>query len=61
MVRGGRVAAIKALYKEMKLKEAFDAYEEESYKQIRTLIDTCEGVPKAAFEGLLAKIYKRKL
>jgi len=55
------VAAIKALYKEMKLKEAFDAYEEESYKQIRTLIDTCEGVPKAAFEGLLAKIYKRKL
>jgi farnesyl diphosphate synthase len=56
-----KVAAIKALYKEMKLKEAFDAYEEESYKQIRTLIDTCEGVPKAAFEGLLAKIYKRKL
>ena len=36
---GCRVAKIKALYKELKLKEMFDQYEEESYKVLSQKID----------------------
>jgi len=55
-----KVAKVKALYDEMKLKEAFEAYEEESYQSIKSMIAKVEHVPKGVFEQFLAKIYKRK-
>lgn len=56
-----KVAKIKDLYKELKLKEMFDEYEEESYKEQMELIKKLEGVPPSVLETFLAKIYKRKL
>ena len=55
----GKVATIKELYNELKLKEMYEAYEEDSYKEIQGLIANVEGVPKVVFDKLLAKIYKR--
>lgn len=37
----------------------YEAYEEDSYKEIQGLIANVEGVPKVVFDKLLAKIYKR--
>ena len=34
----GKVATIKELYNELKLKEMYEAYEEDSYKEIQGLI-----------------------
>lgn len=55
-----KVANVKALYNELKLKEEFEKYEEESYQSIKAMIAKAECVPKGVFEGFLAKIYKRK-
>jgi len=55
-----KVANVKALYREMKLKEDFEAYEEESYQSIKGMIEKTKHVPKGVFEQFLAKIYKRK-
>jgi len=54
-----KVAAIKALYNELGLKEQFETYEEESYKELKALISKVEGMPSVVFDQLLAKIYKR--
>lgn len=56
------VAAVKALYRELRLEEAFAAYEAESHAAISALIGDVvktTRIPAAVFEGLLAKIYKR--
>lgn len=53
------VAAVKKLYIEMKIKEEFEAYEEESYAAIRKLLSEVTSMPKEVFEFLLKKIYKR--
>ena len=55
------VARVKQLYQDLGIEAIFHAYEEESYQQLKSLIDSAVNVPKAAFEGLLSKIYKRKL
>ena len=57
------VAIIKKLYKELDVESIFAAYEEQSYKDIREMIDTVDEthVPKLVFDLLLQKIYKRKL
>ena len=54
----GKVAKVKALYKEMNLEKVFQIYEEESYKQLRKQIDEVN-LPRVVFEILLNKIYKR--
>jgi farnesyl diphosphate synthase len=54
-----KVEIIKKLYVEMRLKETFEKYEEESYNQLKTLIGEIKNVPKEVFEFLLNKIYKR--
>lgn len=53
------IQKIKELYKELKLEDKFNAYEEESYKTLRKLIDDCPELPKEVFDFLLNKIYKR--
>jgi farnesyl diphosphate synthase len=55
------VAAVKALYAELKLEEAFLEYEAASHAELTGLIATAagSGVPAAAFTMLLEKIYKR--
>mmetsp|Transcript_36256 Transcript_36256/g.47817 ORF Transcript_36256/g.47817 Transcript_36256/m.47817 type:complete len:477 (-) Transcript_36256:304-1734(-) len=55
----GRVQKVKELYKKFGLKEKFDAYEEQSYKDINELLDSVEGLPREIFDLLLGKIYKR--
>lgn len=54
------IAAVKALYAELGLDKVFEAYENASYASLRSKIDSAKHTPKGAFEGLLAKIYKRK-
>jgi len=54
-----KVAKIKSLYKDLKLKELFDKYEEESYQTIQKAMDESSLVPRDVFEVLLKKIYKR--
>lgn len=56
------VAAVKELYGELKLEEAFREYEAASHAELTGLIATAagSGVPEAAFTLLLEKIYKRK-
>lgn len=54
-----KVAAIKALYEELELKQAFEQYEEESYARIQAQLDQVKNVPRQVFEVLLHKIYKR--
>ncbi len=53
------VHAVKALYRELKLKELFDEYEEETYKSLTAQIDTVTAIPPECFTSLLMKIYKR--
>merc|ERR1719232_42523 len=54
-----KVANIKALYIELNLKEVFATYEEQSYQEIQANLDKVTIMPKAVFELLLNKIYKR--
>jgi farnesyl diphosphate synthase len=53
-----KVAKIKALYKDLKLKELFEQYEEDSYQNIQKALDQSL-VPRDVFDVLLKKIYKR--
>lgn len=53
------VAAVKALYKDMKLEPLFKQYEEESYAAIQAELDALKTIPRPVFEILLKKIYKR--
>jgi farnesyl diphosphate synthase len=58
------VATVKALYRELKLDAVFEAYEAESYAQLKSMIaETCSkpgGVPPQVYLSLLNKIYKRQ-
>jgi hypothetical protein len=54
-----KVAKIKSLYKDLKLKELFEKYEEESYQNIQKALDQSSLVPRDVFDLLLKKIYKR--
>jgi len=54
-----KVALVKKLYKELKLEKIFQEYEEESYRQIKALIDEYKDLPTEVFTFLLGKIYKR--
>ena len=57
-------AAVKQLYRELALEEAFRAYEAASYAELSALIaqvGAAEGLPEEAFTMLLEKIYKRKM
>lgn len=55
-----QVAAVKALYKEMRLEGVFKAYEDASYAEISKELDALPtALPRPVFEILLKKIYKR--
>lgn len=65
-----KVDKVKKLYQELKLKDVFEQYEEESYQGIQKELDLLEQtsksassssirIPRDAFEILLRKIYKR--
>jgi farnesyl diphosphate synthase len=62
-----KVDKVKKLYQELKLKDVFEQYEEESYQDIQKDLDFMESnassssirIPRDAFEILLRKIYKR--
>lgn len=54
-----KVQKVKALYSELNLIATFEAYEEESYGKIQTLLGEVKDIPKEVFEFLLRKIYKR--
>jgi farnesyl diphosphate synthase len=53
------VQKVKDLYIEMKIEAIFQEYEEESYRCIQKMLDTEKELPRAVFEFLLNKIYKR--
>lgn len=55
----GKVARVKKLYNELQLPQVFATYEEESYQRIQTELDHVTLMPRAVFEVLLKKIYKR--
>ncbi|KAL9060913.1 MAG: hypothetical protein Q9162_000357 [Coniocarpon cinnabarinum] len=53
---------VKALYKEIRLNEVYQRYEEDAVTKIRGMIervDESEGLKKEVFEEFLKKIYKR--
>jgi len=54
-----KVSKIKALYNDLKLKERFDKYEEESYNQIQDELKNVTDIPQEVFTLFLKKIYKR--
>ena len=54
-----KVAKVKALYKELGLKEIFDKYEEQSYNEIQEELKKVDSMPKEVFTLFLKKIYKR--
>lgn len=53
------VAAVKALYRDLRLEELFREYEEESYNSIQKSLAACKDLPAGVFEFLLKRIYKR--
>lgn len=55
-----KVEIVKSLYRELKLPEYFQEYEEESYRQLMKQIDCCKQLPKKLFISFAQKIYKRK-
>lgn len=55
------VAAVKALYLELKLPEVFARYEDDAYKQLQAAIARSTAVPAAVFQMFLSKIFKRKM
>lgn len=54
-----KVAAIKAVYAELKLEQVYQEYEQKSYEELSALIRGQELLPQALFGDMLAKIYKR--
>jgi farnesyl diphosphate synthase len=55
-----KVAAIKAVYAELKLEAVYHEYESKSYEELTALINSQDLLPKALFGDMLAKIYKRQ-
>ena len=53
------MAKVKALYVELDVKGAFEAYEKKSYEEITALINAEKVLPHGLFLFLLNKIYKR--
>jgi farnesyl diphosphate synthase len=53
------VAAVKALYAELRLADAYLEYEDATAAAITELIGQVTEVPAAVFTELLGKIYKR--
>ena len=51
---------IKQIYRDIGLKEKYEAYEEASYAEIMSLKGSAKQVPWAVFETFLKKVYKRK-
>jgi farnesyl diphosphate synthase len=56
-----KVQRVKQLYRELDLPSAFEKYEEDSYGQIQDELDRLKKVPRAVFDVLLKKIYKRSM
>jgi len=54
-----KIAKVKKLYVDLDIKAVFEKYEEDSYKQIQSLLAEVKEMPKEVFEFLLNKIYKR--
>ena len=57
------IAKIKQVYAELKLEDVFHAYEDRAYAETCAAIDAaCDGgsMPRAVFNMVLSKIYKRK-
>jgi farnesyl diphosphate synthase len=54
-----KVARVKQLFRDLGLVQAFEDYEEESYRQISAEIAQVKLVPKEVYELFLHKIYKR--
>lgn len=54
-----KVAIVKGVFKELAVEEAFRAYEEESYQQLKQDISELKCAPQSVFSALLARVYKR--
>ena len=55
------VQNVKAVYKELELEGIYHQYEDDSYKQLITLIDETSGsIPKEIFTDFANKIFKRE-
>ena len=54
-----KVAAIKAVYAELKMEAQYQEYEASAYAELCTLIQEQSLLPKGLFMEMLAKIYKR--
>lgn len=58
----GKVQKVKQLYRDLNMPQAFEQYEEESYRQIQSELDQLpKKIPRAVFDVLLKKIYKRSM
>jgi len=55
------VKIVKDIYRELNLENVFQRYEEQSFQELRALIQNTEHVPKGVYQGLLEKIYKRSI
>lgn len=54
------VSRVKTVFGELNLQQAFKDYEETSFQEIQTLIETSSGgLPKEMFRAFVQKIYKR--
>ena len=51
---------IKALYVELDLEATYKKYEEESYTELRAIMEAQKVLPEGLFGAMLAKIYKRQ-
>ncbi len=54
-----KVSKVKKLYEELDLATVFAQYEENSYRDIQTLLAQISDIPAEVFQFLLRKIYKR--
>ncbi|CAD7701111.1 unnamed protein product [Ostreobium quekettii] len=54
------IEAVKSVYRDMKLEQLFEEYEQQSYEKLSSLISEQTLLPSEVFTGLLNKIYKRK-
>jgi farnesyl diphosphate synthase len=57
----GKVAIIKQVFEDLKLRQAYEAYEAKSYAELSAMVDEIKvpGLPNHIFHDLIAKVYKR--
>ena len=56
-----KVKRIKAVFEDLRLREAFEAYEEQSYARLTAKVESMSGIlPGGIGHDLIAKVYKRK-